>query len=448
MKAFNPTAAIGLVACVAFSLGLLGCGGGGGGGGDPVPNPSTPVISNQSIAPAFASTDGVTVTVNGTFDFTDAGGDLSTVTLIASDASGNQLFSNTSPISGVSGVTGGTARVTVTATNTWGTYSYQLYVTDAAGLRSNTLTGSVRISEQPWTQKAPMPTPRYNGGAAVVNNEIYVIGGNVGNKLLNTVEKYNPATDAWTTGLASMPTARSDLAVVAVNGQIYAIGGSTSWAGTVMTGVLERYDPTSDSWTTLSPMPVPAGYVAGAVVNGKIYVIGGEVPDYHTCATVREYDPATDTWTTKADMPTARKSLSAAVVNGKIYAVGGSGGALNGEPTVEEYDPLSDTWATKAAMPTPRQLLSAVGVNGKVYVIGGGLMGGRFSSPDPTVERYDPASNTWTQKISIPFPVLGPAVAAVNGKIYSVGGMVFAGQFLPGPAPLDKNQEYDPTKDP
>jgi predicted Zn-dependent protease len=58
-------------------------------------------------------------------------------------------------------------------------------------------------------------------------------------------------------------------------------------------------------------------------------------------------------------MPTAREGLAVGVVNNKIYAIGGWGGSYLS--TVEEYDPATNTWTTKASMPTGREYL-AVGV--------------------------------------------------------------------------------------
>ena len=55
--------------------------------------------------------------------------------------------------------------------------------------------------EYVWTQKADMPMPRWLHTSAMVNGKIYVIGGEVSepyNKLLSTVEEYDPTTDKWT----------------------------------------------------------------------------------------------------------------------------------------------------------------------------------------------------------------------------------------------------------
>ena len=48
------------------------------------------------------------------------------------------------------------------------------------------------------------------------------------------------------------------------------------------------------------------------------------------------------------------------------------GGVADGPLTVNEaYDPNTDTWASKASMPTERQHMASVVVNDILYVVGG-----------------------------------------------------------------------------
>ncbi|MEW5818252.1 MAG: kelch repeat-containing protein, partial [Spirochaetota bacterium] len=58
-------------------------------------------------------------------------------------------------------------------------------------------------------------------------------------------------------------------------------------------------------------------------------------------------------WATKAPMLTARHDLSVGVVNNKIYAIGGWNGSSY-LTAVEEYNPTTNQWGTKASMPTGR----------------------------------------------------------------------------------------------
>ncbi|MBN2316876.1 MAG: hypothetical protein JXM79_23310, partial [Sedimentisphaerales bacterium] len=149
------------------------------------------------------------------------------------------------------------------------------------------------------------------------------------------------------------------------------------------------------------------------------------------------------TWTRRADMPTARLCPSTSVVEGKIYAIGGAT-SIHGTylPTVEVYDPITDSWARKTNMPTRRNGLATAVVNGKIYAIGG--------EPTPqaslgTVEEYDPSTDTWTRKADMPTKRTFHCACTVDGRIYAFGG-VTAG--VPG---ADSNpstlEVYDPATD-
>lgn len=187
-----------------------------------------------------------------------------------------------------------------------------------------------------------------------------------------------------------MPTARADLATSVVNGKIYAIGGEIRGGYTTAT---EEYDPAKGTWTRKANMPTLRGYLSSAAVNGKIYVIGGQGFG-PTWQTVEEYDSATDRWTKRADMPTARSWLTTVALGGKIFAIGGYAGDPPQNirtylPTVEVYDPETNTWMKRPDMPTARCLLSASAVKGKIYAIGGFTWPGGGWMFHSAMEEYD-----------------------------------------------------------
>src|SRR6266550_1239866 len=178
-----------------------------------------------------------------------------------------------------------------------------------------------------------------------------------------------------------------------------------------------------DCWTTKTSMPTARYALGVGAIDGILYAVGGLAVSTQF-ATVEAYDPATDTWTTKASMPTARDRLAVGVVNGILYAVGGRvGSGLASVPvaTVEAYDPVTNSWTTKASMPTARFDLAVVVANGTLYALGGVGSGG-FTDALATVEAYDPATNTWTTKAPMLTARFGLGVATINGKLYAVGG--------------------------
>jgi len=249
--------------------------------------------------------------------------------------------------------------------------------------------------------------------------------------------------DGWTAG-TDMPTGRWDYYTCVVDGKIYAIGG----AGPVYEALhsVEVYDPGTDTWTTKSEMPTARQGLTISVVNGKIYAIGGGASSsssygqVETFSTVEEYEPATDTWTTKSPMPTSRGFHFANVVDGKIYVIGGSQASepnRNRVPTVEVYDPATDTWTQKGNMPGKRSAGSSSVVDGKIYIIGG-YEGAR------RVDEYDPSTNTWTTKSEMPTPRHALSTSVVNGKVYAIGGYLPGVRNYPGVATVEV---YDPATD-
>jgi N-acetylneuraminic acid mutarotase len=128
-----------------------------------------------------------------------------------------------------------------------------------------------------------------------------------------------------------------------------------------------------NQWSILSPMPTDRGDHGIAEINGEIYVIGG-YNENGNLANNEVYNIFSDTWSTRTDMPTPRSSFSIFVFQNKIYCIGGITGDIDNQQLTgltEVYDPLTDTWASKSSMPTPRADLSANVVDDAVYIIGG-----------------------------------------------------------------------------
>jgi N-acetylneuraminic acid mutarotase len=215
-----------------------------------------------------------------------------------------------------------------------------------------------------------MPTPRSHLAVGVVNGVLYAVGGISGGTVLGVVEAYEPCSNTWTLK-AAMPTPRTGLAVGVVNGQLYAVGGVDGASNVLQT--VEAYQPSTNSWAARAPMLTPSCNLAADAVNGTLYAIGGQFA-LTEMAVVQAYNPATNTWINRAPMPTARENLVAGVVDGILYAIGGWNSAQIGQPelhTIEAYDPATNNWTTKAPMTTARRNLAAGVVNGAIVCVGG-----------------------------------------------------------------------------
>lgn len=218
----------------------------------------------------------------------------------------------------------------------------------------------------------------------------------------------------------------------------------------------------AQKWGRAAPIPEPAEEVYGIAAGGKFYVFGGLAPGWTPIGMVYEYDPETDTWTKKKNMPLASHHVAFAELNGKIYVMGGFVKPAKG-PTAWvpidnawEYDPQKDTWKALAPVPTKRGSPNAAAVGGKIYVIGGASMhpGSKETAVHParphralaTNEVYDPKTNTWESRQSMPTARNHAAVGVVNNKIYIIGGRIGAA-LITRASNTDIVEEYDPATD-
>src|SRR5262245_1721695 len=105
----------------------------------------------------------------------------------------------------------------------------------------------------------------------------------------------------------------------------------------------------------------------------------------------------TGQWMTAAPMPSERSEVAVAAVGGYIYVVGG----FDGQTELEIYDPTANRWTRGAPFPRPLHHAAAVGLNGKLFVIGGYIDGWTASD---LVYEYDPATDRWRTRASMPTP--------------------------------------------
>jgi N-acetylneuraminic acid mutarotase len=248
---------------------------------------------------------------------------------------------------------------------------------------------------------------------------------------------------------APFPEASEELYGIGSGGKLYVFGGLAP--GWTPKGLVYEYDPAGDAWTKKKNMPIASHHLGLTELNGKIYVFGGFIKPakgptaWEPIDNVWEYDPGTDTWKPLAPLPAKRGSPNAVVANGKIHVIGGAGLHPGSKETVvhparphrslgthEVYDPATNSWSAKQSMPTARNHAAAGFVNGKIYVIGGRI-GAAFitrASNTDIVEVYDVATDQWGDlKAPMPTPRSASAWGVHKGLIYVAGGEQRTSQF-------------------
>ncbi len=195
----------------------------------------------------------------------------------------------------------------------------------------------------------------------------------------------------WQTQLP-LPTALLRTCVTSDGRYLYAIGGRTAAASTTATNLVQRFDPSSNSWTSLTSLPVPLSSGEAVHLNGKIYVPGGQT-DTAAMATTYIYDLATNAWTTGANAPLSASAYSVGVDTAQniLYVTGGLNSSSIGMTNVRAYQVQTNTWTPITPMKTARYNHEAAFIEGKLYVAGGFGNAGGLSN----CEVYNPATQAW-----------------------------------------------------
>ena len=231
-------------------------------------------------------------------------------------------------------------------------YQNKIYV--VGGTVGNGFVGNNEVYDpvsNTWETKASMPTPRADLSASVVNDEIYLIGGEKYSSttpfynVTNINEVYDPVNDTWITK-TSIPTSVQGYASAVLDNEIYFMGGSPESTSPVIahvTSANQVYDPETDSWSLASNLPKANSYGAAAATEGylappRIYCVGGFSAGKFS-GQVQAYNSENNSWNIVDPMPTARAYLSVADVNDVLYAIGGFDGT-NWLNVNEQYKPV------------------------------------------------------------------------------------------------------------
>jgi N-acetylneuraminic acid mutarotase len=247
-----------------------------------------------------------------------------------------------------------------------------------------------------WRFGTPIPVALNHTMSVSVQGVLYVIGGQTeaggDGPFVNTVYAFDPAVGRWITR-APMPTARGGGGAAVVNGKIYVAGGRPPRGNDFAV-----YDPAADRWEALPALPNQRNHIGMVSIDNRVYVIGGRTGagfDTPTVDLVDVYDVATGRWSAGTPLPKPRGGINAIVAYGLIHVFGGEGNpqAANGVfPDHDVFDPTRGRWIHLTDMPTPvHGVTGAAFLNGLIHLPGGGISSGG-SSGSLIHQVYRPAS--------------------------------------------------------
>lgn len=192
-----------------------------------------------------------------------------------------------------------------------------------------------------------------------------------------------------------------------------------------------------EEWEELPCGPDLQG-VALVSHGGKLYRTGGmtalneegDPSDLISTDGVAVFDPETNEWADLPPMPEPRSTHDAAVLGDHLYVIGGwamTGGSANGAYFLDDAFRLDLTnpeagWEEIAPPPIHRRALAVAAHDGKIYMIGGLLEQGGTTRD---VHVYDPGSNSWSSGPELPgdgFQGFAPSAFSVSGRLFASGG--------------------------
>jgi len=137
-----------------------------------------------------------------------------------------------------------------------------------------------------WHDGASIPVPGDHLAAASDRSYLYAVGGRKFDSRNNTnaVQRYEPATDRWTP-LAPLPKPLSGTGAAIINGQLLVAGGENTTPTVVST--VQAYDlaaPTA-TWITLPSLTLARHGLAVTAIGNTLYAIDGSTRPGHTAST-------------------------------------------------------------------------------------------------------------------------------------------------------------------
>ncbi len=270
--------------------------------------------------------------------------------------------------------------------------------------------GALLVDGQPrWQAIDGLTVPRDDFGAAVVGDEIWVLGGMTGDRghRLDSVEVLDTRTGRWRTAETRLPQRLASFEAAAIGDDVYVVGGLA--AGSGPSDVAAVLDTATGSWRRLPDLPVARYAHSVTAYDGRLFVIGGEGGD-GVVEQVDVFDPATGTWSTGSPMPHARGSHDAVAAGDVVYVLGGW---LDGEASalVQTYDPVTGEWADGEPLPEPMSRAGATYVDGRLWV-----------SLHRSSYVLDTDQGGWVAANPLTVSRHGLGYVPVRGRIFAIGG--------------------------
>jgi len=251
------------------------------------------------------------------------------------------------------------------------------------------------------------------------------------------VEKFDAGTQKWSV-LGNTSVAKGNAVthngVITHGNEVWIIGGRIGSHPGAMTSKVWIFNLNTHKWSLGPKLPRPVAAGGAALVNNRIHWFGG-LDTNAQCDVANHYvynlDNPSAGWKDLsgiAPMPIPRNHFATVVHAGLIYAIGGQfthDGCGAGTPDtdlVHVFNPNTNTWTQKASLPAIQSHIepSTFVHKGAIYVVGGATKGNK-------VYRYDPSNDIWETVALLPQTLLAPIARVIDNRLVvsSGGGQSF-----------------------
>ncbi|KAM9335856.1 kelch-like protein 33 [Symphorus nematophorus] len=263
--------------------------------------------------------------------------------------------------------------------------------------------GTGLVKEMEWRRLSEIPDkPKFRHGVATMMGKLYVVGGcyfYTKDDIMKSAYRYDPVQNSWKR-LADMQEFRSNFSVVVHQERLYAIGGDREINTNVDT--VELYNPDTDAWSFVHPLDQALSGYAATVIDEGIFISGGFNCKYVCLVSMFLYHPERGT-TYLADMTNDRAQHCMEPLQGRLYVAGGVCNLrkfYTDQQACEVYDPVTDSWTAFASLSVPHVGAASAVLEGKIYILGGYCQDDYSESG--LVHRFDPSTERWQNMGKLP----------------------------------------------
>ncbi|XP_064196382.1 kelch-like protein 38 [Anguilla rostrata] len=182
------------------------------------------------------------------------------------------------------------------------------------------------------------------------------------------------------------------------------------------------YDERTQRWQRLAKLPVRLYRAAYVCIHSILYVLGGltmGIGGGTVSANVYTLSLKTNQWRVAEPMRRPRYAHQSISYMHFIFVLGGIGPEKRISGAVERYNSMFDLWEPMAPMPTPVLHPAVAAVDQRIYVFGGE---DAMQNPVRMIQVYHITRNLWSRlETRTVKNVCAPAVT-MEGKIYIIGG--------------------------